>query len=606
MSAIAMDVPQNGSVKSLDTLCTVAEIEEFDFSRLSDRPPRPLNIERKRSFDERSLSELSIGLSPRNSSRNAEYSRILDHLENIFSPGRRSGFNTPRSQNCFEPHPMVADAWEALRRTLVYFRGQPVGTIAALDHSEEELNYDQGTASQIAGPLIGRLELIMAHQLDAGQSRTAESPNAVFVRDFVPSALAFLMNGEPEIVKNFILKTLRLQSWEKKIDRFKLGEGVMPASFKVLHDPIRNTETLIADFGESAIGRVAPVDSGFWWIILLRAYTKSTGDSSLAEMPECQRGMRLILSLCLSEGFDTFPTLLCADGCSMVDRRMGVYGYPIEIQALFFMALRCASLLLKQDDEGKEFVERIAVRLHALSYHMRGYFWLDMKQLNDIYRYKTEEYSHTAVNKFNVMPDSLPDWVFDFMPTRGGYFIGNVSPARMDFRWFCLGNCVAILSSLATPEQSAAIMDLIESRWQELVGEMPLKICYPAIESHEWRIVTGCDPKNTRWSYHNGGSWPVLLWLLTAACIKTGRPQIARRAIELAESRLLKDNWPEYYDGKLGLYIGKQARKFQTWSIAGYLVAKMMLEDPSHLGMVSLEEDKQMKPLMKRSASWTC
>jgi len=186
----------------------------------------------------------------------------------------------------------------------------------------------------------------------------------------------------------------------------------------------------------------------------------------------------------------------------------GVYGYPIEIQALFFMALRCSLLLLKPDGVGKEFVDLIGSRLHALSYHMRSYFWLDLKQLNGIYRYKTEEYSHTAVNKFNVMPDSLPDWVFDFMPSRGGYFIGNVSPARMDFRWFCLGNCVAILSSLATPEQSAAIMDLIESRWDELVGEMPLKICYPAIEGHDWRIVTGCDPKNTRWSYHNGGSWP--------------------------------------------------------------------------------------------------
>lgn len=191
-----------------------------------------------------------------------------------------------------------------------------------------------------------------------------------------------------------------------------------------------------------------------------------------------------------------------------MEHLQGVYGYPIEIQALFFMALRCACFLLKQDDVGKEFVERITDRLHALSFHMRSYFWLDLKQLNDIYRYKTEEYSHTAVNKFNVMPDSLPDWVFDFMPSRGGYFIGNVSPARMDFRWFCLGNCVAILSSLATPEQSAAIMDLIEERWEELVGEMPLKICYPTIESHEYRIVTGCDPKNTKWSYHNGGSWP--------------------------------------------------------------------------------------------------
>ncbi|KAJ6915242.1 alkalineneutral invertase f [Populus alba x Populus x berolinensis] len=58
------------------------------------------------------------------------------------------------------------------------------------------------------------------------------------------------------------------------------------------------------------------------------------------------------------------------------------------------------------------------------------------------------------------------------MPTRGGYFIGNVSPARMDFRWFALGNCIAILSSLATHEQSMAIMDLIEARCEELVDDI--------------------------------------------------------------------------------------------------------------------------------------
>ncbi|CAM8899528.1 hypothetical protein QQ045_010639 [Rhodiola kirilowii] len=577
MSSFYLDSSQNGSKKSSESLFTVAEMEECVFSKRSEKP-RLLHLdrERKRSFDERSFNELITGYSsPRLSYRtdNSSSVRLCDNVESmLLSPGRRSGINTPRSHCSLDPHSMMGEAWEALRRSLVYFRGQPVGTIAAVDNSEEELNYDQ-----------------------------------VFVRDFVPSALAFLMNGEPEIVKNFILKTLRLQSWEKKIDRFQLGEGVMPASFKVLHDPVKNNETLVADFGESAIGRVAPVDSGFWWIILLRAYTKSTGDIALAELPECQKGMRLILTLCLSEGFDTFPTLLCADGCCMIDRRMGVYGYPIEIQSLFFMALRCALLLLKQDNEGKEFIERIVKRLHALSFHLRSYFWLDAKQLNDIYRYKTEEYSHTAVNKFNVMPDSLPDWVFDFVPNYGGYFVGNVSPARMDFRWFAIGNCIAILSSLATPEQSNAIMDMIESRWDELVGEMPLKVCYPAIESHEWRIVTGCDPKNTRWSYHNGGSWPVLIWLLTAASIKTGRPIVARRAIEIAETRLLKDSWPEYYDGKNGRFIGKQARKNQTWSIAGYLVAKMMLEDPSHCRMIWLEEDRQMKqPVVKRSASWAC
>ncbi|GJU55591.1 probable alkaline/neutral invertase B [Tanacetum coccineum] len=51
----------------------------------------------------------------------------------------------------------------------------------------------------------------------------------------------------------------------------------------------------------------------------------------------------------------------------------------------------------------------------------------------------------------------------------------------------------------------------------------------------------------------------VLPWVLTAASIKMGRPHIARREIECAELRLGKDGWPEYYDGKSGWYIGKQA-----------------------------------------------
>ena len=33
----------------------------------------------------------------------------------------------------------------------------------------------------------------------------------VFIRDFVPSALAFLLKGEGEIVRNFLLYTLQLQ-----------------------------------------------------------------------------------------------------------------------------------------------------------------------------------------------------------------------------------------------------------------------------------------------------------------------------------------------------------------------------------------------------------
>ena len=69
------------------------------------------------------------------------------------------------------------EAWNLLRDSVVNYCGRPVGTVATNDPSDTQpLNYDQ-----------------------------------VFVRDFVPSALAFLLNGEEEIVKNFLLHTLQLQ-----------------------------------------------------------------------------------------------------------------------------------------------------------------------------------------------------------------------------------------------------------------------------------------------------------------------------------------------------------------------------------------------------------
>lgn len=69
------------------------------------------------------------------------------------------------------------EAWDLLRASMVYYCGNPVGTIAANDPSDSNmLNYDQ-----------------------------------VFIRDFVPSGIAFLLKGEYEIVRNFILHTLQLQ-----------------------------------------------------------------------------------------------------------------------------------------------------------------------------------------------------------------------------------------------------------------------------------------------------------------------------------------------------------------------------------------------------------
>ncbi|KAG4166151.1 hypothetical protein ERO13_A13G113100v2 [Gossypium hirsutum] len=331
------------------------------------------------------------------------------------------------------------EAWSLLRDAVVTYCGFPVGTVASNDPGDKHpLNYDQ-----------------------------------VFIRDFVPSALAFLLGGEGEIVRNFLLHTLQLQ-------------------------------------------------------------------------------------------------------------------------ALTYAALRCSREMLTVNECSKNLMTAINNRLSALSFHIREYYWVDLKKTNEIYRYKTEEYSMDATNKFNIYPEQIPPWLIDWIPEDGGYLIGNLQPAHMDFRFFTLGNLWSLISSLATPKQNEAILKLIEAKWDDIVGHMPLKICYPALENEEWRIVTGSDPKNTPWSFHNGGSWPALLWQFTLACIKMGKIELAQKAVGLAEKKLSVDRWPEYYDTPSGKFVGKQSRIYQTWAIAGFLTSRMMLEKPDMASLLFWEEDNEL------------
>jgi hypothetical protein len=450
---------------------------------------------------------------------------------------------------------LMDEAYEALRAASVYYQNTPVGTVAARDPESATLNYDQ-----------------------------------CFTRDFVVSALVFLMQGEVEIVRNFLKLALTLQSHEKQLNCFKPDQGLMPASFKVF---LKQTgeESVVADFGDQAIARVAPVDACFWWPFLLRAYVKATGDLAFAHQPEFQHGLRLILDLCLTPGLDMFPTLLVSDGSFMIDRRMGVYGCPLEIQVLFYATLQAASELLLPDREGETYLQAVKHRISQLAHHIRNDYWLDLVHLNKIYRYRVEEFGALAVNWLNIYPDAIPHWLAEWLPEKGGYFVGNLGPAHIDFRFFTQGNLLAIITSLADQQQSQAIMDSIEQRWQDLVGHMPIKICFPAVEGQEWRWMTGCDLKNSPWSYHNGGNWPVLLWVLTAAALKTGRVELAQKAIAVAQKRLQKDQWPEYYDGKHGRLVGKEARRFQTWTIAGFLAAQNLLNHPEHLALISFDQE---------------
>jgi Alkaline and neutral invertase len=73
-----------------------------------------------------------------------------------------------------------------------------------------------------------------------------------------------------------------------------------------------------------------------------------------------------------------------------------------------------------------------------------------------------------------------------------------------------------------------------------------------------------------------------------------GRPDLAQRAISTAEKRLLDDNWPEYYDTPTGRFVGKQSRLYQTWTVAGFLTSKLLLEKPELASILTFEEDFEL------------
>ena len=109
----------------------------------------------------------------------------------------------------------VPNALGLLNDSIIRYRGEPVGTSAACDPNPVAANYTD-----------------------------------CFVRDFVPSALVFLMRGETAIVRNFLTTVMQLRGQQQVLEGHSRSRGLMPASFKVVTGD--GEERLEADFGDRA------------------------------------------------------------------------------------------------------------------------------------------------------------------------------------------------------------------------------------------------------------------------------------------------------------------------------------------------------------------
>jgi hypothetical protein len=84
----------------------------------------------------------------------------------------------------------------------------------------------------------------------------------------------------------------------------------------------------------------------------------------------------------------------------------------------------------------------------------------------------------------------------------------------------------------------------------------------------------------------------IVIWLLAASAAVEGTPILTSEDLETFAKRLSNDKWPEYYDGKEGRMIGKEARELQLWTIAGYIIAHHILDEPEKVSIFAFEPEE--------------
>ena len=155
-------------------------------------------------------------------------------------------------------------------------------------------------------------------------------------------------------------------------------------------------------------------------------------------------------------------------------------------------------------------------------------------------------------------------------------------------RFDLLGNCLAMLSGIASQSRSGQMISWIEKECSGMRerGELGLDLppnFFPFIkpEDPDWRDRYA--EYNKPGEYHNGGIWPFICGLYVAALVGAKKYRLAEEKL-LALTRLLKksvstevvygfNEWLKATDGK------PAGQDWQSWSAALYLYAVKCVEE---------------------------
>jgi hypothetical protein len=154
-------------------------------------------------------------------------------------------------------------------------------------------------------------------------------------------------------------------------------------------------------------------------------------------------------------------------------------------------------------------------------------------------------------------------------------------------RFDLLGNCLAILTGLASTARSRRIITWVEAecrsmrKTKELAVNLPPNF-FPYIkpQDHDW--ISRYAKYNNPGEYHNGGVWPFVCGFYVAALVAAGKHELAAKKLlsltELmrpARKAKVEFGFNEWFKAQNGVAHGED---WQSWSAAMYLYAVECVE----------------------------
>jgi hypothetical protein len=204
-------------------------------------------------------------------------------------------------------------------------------------------------------------------------------------------------------------------------------------------------------------------------------------------------------------------------------------------------------------------------------------------------KHERAEKVRQEMGRFTITSDSIHHHVHEGLVVRHKpYFAFWSYKIYSSERFDLLGNCIAILSGIASPSRANEMVTWIEeeSAAMRKRGELSIDLppnFFPYINAKDPDWLPRYDIYNKPGEYHNGGVWPFICGFYVAALVAAKRYTLAKEklialthCVENSSTGNVAFGFNEWIKAQDGLPMGQD---WQTWSAALYLYAAKCVEE---------------------------